>query len=199
MMEALLQWDTSIMHWINQGWSHPILDFIFPLIRNKYFWIPLYVLCISWIMYNHEVRYVLLIFLFLGLSIFAADTISSQLIKKEVQRPRPCHSMQMNPQVIERVACGSGYSFTSSHAANHFCIAAFFISIFGVLMDKWKYLWWLWAIAISIAQVYVGLHYPLDIIGGALLGLVVGFSMGRFCFHKLISMAQKDNLSRPKI
>ena len=199
MMEALLRWDTVAMHWINQGWSHPVLDFIFPLLRNKYFWIPLYVLCISWIIYNHKVRHVLMVLLFLGLSIFAADTISSQLIKYEVQRPRPCQVMNMDPPVIERVVCGSGYSFTSSHAANHFCIAAFFISIFGVVMDRWKYVWWIWASVISIAQVYVGLHYPLDIIGGALLGLIVGISMGRFCFHKLISMSQKENASENQL
>ena len=130
MMEALLQWDKALMHWINSGWSHPILDFIFPLIRNKYFWIPLYVLCIAWIIYNHQVRPVITILLFLGLSIFAADTISSQLIKYNVQRLRPCQEISMEQVVIERVACGSGYSFTSSHAANHFSVAAYFISIF---------------------------------------------------------------------
>lgn len=194
MIEALLAWDTAVMHWINDGWSHPVLDMVFPLLRNKYFWIPLYVLCISWIIYNYRVRYVATIFIFLGLSIFAADTISSQLIKKNVQRPRPCQVVNMEPPVAQLVACGSGYSFTSSHAANHFCIAAFFISIFGVVMDKWKYLWWLWALMISIAQVYVGLHYPLDIIGGGILGIIVGISMGRFCFYKLIAMAKNDTL-----
>lgn len=194
MMEALLQWDTALMHWINYDWSNPVLDIIFPLLRNKYFWIPLYVLCGAWILYNYRVRYVVTIFIFLGLSIFAADTISSQLIKNRVQRPRPCHLMNMDPPVIERVVCGSGYSFTSSHAANHFCIAAFFISIFGVVMDKWKYVWWLWALLISLAQVYVGVHYPLDIMGGALLGIIVGLSMGRFCFYKLLSIAKHDSV-----
>jgi undecaprenyl-diphosphatase len=193
MMEALLQADKAVMHWINQGWSHPVLDFFFPLIRNKYFWLPLYVLCISWVVYNHHVRPVLMILLFLGLSIFAADTISSKLIKENVQRPRPCQVTSMEPAVIERVACGSGFSFTSSHASNHFCVAAFFISIFGPLMDRWKYAWWLWAMLISIAQVYVGVHYPLDILGGALLGIIVGTSMGRFCHHKLTSLARKQN------
>lgn len=183
------------MHWINNSWSHPWADFIFPLLRNKYFWLPLYVLCVAWIVYNHHIKHLLLILLFLGLSIFAADTISSQLIKNQVQRPRPCHEMNMQIPVIERVACGSGYSFTSSHASNHFCIAAFFITIFGSFMGNWKYLWWFWAILISIAQVYVGVHYPLDVIGGAILGLIVGLSMGRFCLSRLQSMALRDNSS----
>lgn len=199
MMEELLKIDTALMHWINEGWSNPVFDFILPLIRNKYFWIPLYVLCLSWIMYNYRIRYIMMIFLFLGLSIFAADTISSQLIKKQIQRPRPCHLQELDPPVILRVECGIGYSFTSSHAANHFCLAAFFISIFGVVMDKWKHLWWLWAGLISLAQVYVGLHYPLDILGGAILGIIVGSSMGRFCFHRLVAMAHQDNLSNTNL
>jgi len=184
-MDTILRWDTAAMHWINEDWSNLFFDFIFPLIRNKFFWIPLYVLCVSWIIYNHHVRQVLLILFFLGLSVFASDTISSKLIKYQVQRLRPCQVLDLSQPVIERVKCGSGYSFPSSHAANHFCVAAYFISIFGVYMCRWKYLWWFWAILISLAQVYVGLHYPLDIFGGAFLGLIVGISMGRFCYYKL--------------
>ena len=123
---------------------------------------------------------------FLALSIFASDTISSRLIKSQVQRSRPCQVMNMDPVVIERVSCGSGFSFPSSHAANHFCMAAFMISLFGKEMRRWKYWWWVWAAMISLAQVYVGIHYPLDILGGAILGIIVGMSMGRYCHQKII-------------
>ncbi len=162
-----------------------MLDFIFPLIRNKYFWIPLYVLCISWIIYNHRVRHVLMILLFLGLSIFATDTISSQLIKYKIQRPRPCQLVNMDPPVIERVACGSGYSFTSSHAANHFCVAAFAVTVFGHYLKRWRYLCWLWALLVGLAQIYVGVHYPLDILGGGILGVLIGIPMGILCKHQM--------------
>jgi undecaprenyl-diphosphatase len=185
MMETLLHWDNLLFHWINYNWGNPVFDVIFPAIRNKFFWFPLYVLVISWIIFNHKARYALLILSFLGLSIFASDTISSRLIKSQVQRPRPCHVLYMNPQVVERVSCGSGFSFPSSHAANHFCMAAFIVSVFGKEMRRWKNWWWVWASLISIAQVYVGIHYPLDIVGGALLGLIVGTSMGRYCHHKI--------------
>jgi len=185
MMETLLHWDTALFHWINSGWSNAALDVIFPAIRNKYFWLPLYVLVIFWIIINHHIRKVLLILSLLGLSIFASDTISSKLIKFQVQRPRPCHILNMDPVVIERVQCGSGYSFPSSHAANHFCLAAFITSIFGDYMRRWKFTWWIWASLIAIAQVYVGIHYPLDILGGAVLGIIVGMSMGKFCYRKI--------------
>ena len=183
MMEAILQLDTALFHWINDGWSNPVLDLILPAVRNKYLWIPLYVFCLSWILFNLSLKQSGYVIFFVIVSIFASDTISSKFIKYQVQRPRPCHEQQMDPPVIQRVSCGSGYSFTSSHAANHFCIAAFFVTVFGAYMRKWKHLWWVWASLVALAQVYVGLHYPLDILGGGLLGTIIGISMGVMCRH----------------
>ncbi|RZL15228.1 MAG: phosphatase PAP2 family protein, partial [Pedobacter sp.] len=74
-----------------------------------------------------------------------------------------------------RVPCGSGYSFPSAHATNHFGIAVFLILVF---YKKWKPilpLGLLWAFSIAFAQVYVGVHYPVDIICGSLLGTLLGF------------------------
>lgn len=185
MMETLLHWDTAIFHWINHGWSNPVFDFLLPAARNKYVWLPLYVFCITWILFNFTLKQATIILLFITVSIFASDTISSSLIKKQVQRPRPCHEQQMIPPVIERVPCGGGYSFTSSHAANHFCLAAFLVTVFGKYMRRWRHIWWAWAAMISIAQVYVGLHYPLDILGGAILGIIIGSSMGIICRQQI--------------
>src|SRR5690349_3874415 len=112
-METLLHWDTALFHWINSGWTNAVFDVIMPFARNKYAWLPLYVLCLSWILFNFSTKHVGYIFLFITVSIFASDTISSKLIKYQVMRPRPCHEQRMEPQMILRVNCGSGYSFTS--------------------------------------------------------------------------------------
>jgi len=181
MMPTVLQWDTAVMHWINSGWSNAFFDWLMPALRNKYLWLPLYVFCFGWILFNFTPRQSLYAILFAILGVFAADTISSKLIKNTVQRPRPCQVSSL--EVIQRVSCGSGFSFTSSHAANHFCVAAFAIAVFGHYMRRWKHLWWVWAFLVSVSQVYVGLHYPLDIIGGALLGIIIGMSMGTIGKH----------------
>lgn len=185
MMETILQWDSTLFQAINHGWSSNILDFLLPAARNKYIWIPLYVLAISWIIFNFTVKQWIYIFVFIALAIFASDTISSELIKKKVKRPRPCAELSMEPAAIQRIHCGGGYSFTSSHATNHFCIAAFMVVLFGPYMKRWKYLWWIWAAIVSIAQVYVGAHYPLDIFFGALLGGMIGASLGVLCKHRV--------------
>jgi undecaprenyl-diphosphatase len=72
------------------------------------------------------------------------------------------------------VGCGSGYSFISSHAANHFGLAIIIGSIFK---SKWTWVkptLVIWAAVICYAQVYVGVHYPLDVIGGAIIGILIG-------------------------
>jgi undecaprenyl-diphosphatase len=181
MMHTVLQWDTAIMHWINSGWSNAFFDWLMPALRNKYLWLPLYIFCLAWLLFNFTSKQSLYAIGFAILAVFAADTISSKLIKNTVQRPRPCQVSSL--EVIQRVSCGSGYSFTSSHAANHFCVAAFMVTVFGHFMKRWRHLWWLWAFLVSISQVYVGLHYPLDILGGAVLGIVVGLSMGTIAKH----------------
>jgi len=183
MMHTVLQWDTAIMHWINSGWSNAFFDWLMPALRNKFLWLPLYIFSLAWILFNFTKKQSLYAVLFAILAVFAADTISSKLIKFAVRRERPCQVSTL--EVIQRVSCGTGFSFPSSHAANHFCVAAFVITVFGQFMGKWKHLWWLWAFMISIAQVYVGLHYPLDILGGAVLGVVIGLSMGTICKHQM--------------
>jgi undecaprenyl-diphosphatase len=83
--------------------------------------------------------------------------------------------MAMAEHIQVRVACGGGYSFTSSHAANHFGVAIFLIGAFG-LLGAWQQKALLgWAGLIAFSQVYVGVHYPLDVFGGALLGSLLGW------------------------
>jgi undecaprenyl-diphosphatase len=71
-------------------------------------------------------------------------------------------------------------SFTSSHAANHFGLAMFSFLTLRPQIGKWAWLFFLWAAAIGYAQVYVGVHYPTDIIGGAVLGMLAGLLSGGF-------------------
>ncbi|MBK8556199.1 MAG: phosphatase PAP2 family protein [Lewinellaceae bacterium] len=85
----------------------------------------------------------------------------------------------MTEVVIRRVSCGGGYSFTSSHAANHFAVAVFLAAVFGGLSRWLRPGLLLWAAVISFAQVYVGVHYPGDVLAGALLGAIIGWGIYR--------------------
>lgn len=169
-MEILLKLDESLFCLINQGMSSNLLDSILVPLRHKLFWIPIYLFLIIFIYLNYlKSRW--LIFAFVAVCIFSSDFASSKLIKNSVKRPRPCHVEKLD--TIHRIPCSNGYSFTSSHATNHFAISSFLFMIFGFWNRRWLFL--LWAGIIGFAQIYVGVHYPFDVIIGAFLGMGIGF------------------------
>jgi membrane-associated phospholipid phosphatase len=126
---------------------------------------------------------------FFLLSFALSDYISASLIKPFFHRPRPCNNPELADAVRILVPCGSGYSFPSTHAANHFCLGMFAAV---TLSRRVRWIWvicLLWATIVSYAQVYVGVHYPLDVTCGGLLGIAIGASTGRI-FNKRYDLAQ---------
>jgi undecaprenyl-diphosphatase len=124
--------------------------------------------------------------LFIILSIITValtDSIAAQVMKPLFGRLRPCHDPEMQVLLRNLVGCGGLYSMPSNHAANHFGLAAFwYFSIRNINGGKWRWLW-LWAALICYAQVYVGKHYPFDILVGAVFGTLVGWGMARLFIH----------------
>ena len=171
-MTDLLHLDQQIFHLINSGCSNPFFDYILPILRNKYTWFPFYIFIISFLIINFQKKG-LYIILALILTVGIADVTSSHLIKKSVQRLRPCKVLEQPNEINLLTRCGSGYSFPSSHAANHFAMAVFLSLIFSKIYKWVKYPLLLWATAISFSQIYVGVHYPVDVICGAVLGSII--------------------------
>jgi membrane-associated phospholipid phosphatase len=177
MLEALLQFDQSLFQLLNNTWHSTIQDWLLPPIRNKYFWIPAYLLLAGWFLIRFKLRGLLAI-LTLVLTIAITDTVSHRVIKKSVKRPRPCKTFDP-PEIRELIPCGSGYSFTSNHATNHFALATCLFLLIGHRWGRWRWPLFVWAGLIAYAQVYVGVHYPLDVLAGATLGILIGYIMGR--------------------
>lgn len=179
MLEKL---DISLFNFINQGLSSDVLDYILVPIRYEKLWIPFYLFILAFLIFNLH-KYRLFSIVFILATIGSADIVSSHIIKPLIERPRPCHQNSGMENVKLRVRCGSGFSFTSSHATNHFATATILFLVFGGRRKKWMYLLFLWAAAISFAQVYVGVHYPIDIFCGSLLGMSIGF-LGYILYEK---------------
>jgi len=177
MLDTLIHFDQQLFFAINHGLSNPFFDWLMPLLRNKYFWSPLYLFLIIYFIRKYG-RTGLLIIVFMGLTFAITDAVNSRFIKAAAERLRPCNDPDIKSQVISLVDCGTGYSFPSSHAANHFGLAMFLILVF---YHKWKGILpvgLIWAASISFAQVYVGVHYPLDVIAGTILGCITGYLTG---------------------
>ncbi|MFQ5447037.1 MAG: phosphatase PAP2 family protein [Saprospiraceae bacterium] len=171
-MTELLQWDEQVFHLINCGWHNPFFDAVLPLLRNKYTWFPLYLFLLSFLLLNFKKQGIYWL-IALALTVGITDAVSSHLIKKNVKRARPCKVYDAPADIHLLVHCGSGYSFPSSHAANHFGIAVFLCLTLGRVFRRIKIPLLLWAASIGFAQVYVGVHYPLDVVAGSVLGCLL--------------------------
>jgi undecaprenyl-diphosphatase len=119
-----------------------------------------------------------------------ADMIGARVFKAGFERLRPCQDPGFMDQVrLLLKGCSGSYSFTSNHAANHFGIATFISVTFYPFFGRRIYFWYLWALLVAYSQVYVGVHYPLDILGGAALGTVSGLCTAKLFNAKWGSFA----------
>jgi len=178
MIDQLVQFDRDLFFAINNGLSNGFFDWLMPILRDRYTWVLLYLSIIVFSIKNYGKQGFIMI-LFLVMTFGISDFISSSVIKPNVQRLRPCNETEIKTKVNNLVDCGTGYSFPSSHATNHFAIAVFLIMMF---YHKWKVILpigILWAASISFAQIYVGVHYPIDILTGGLLGSSIGLGMSK--------------------
>jgi undecaprenyl-diphosphatase len=185
-LDILRQADLALFHWINSGWSCGLLDAVMPLLRERLMWAPFYLFVLVFSVLNYGRKGWMLLGLLL-LCFAITDFSSSSILKKQVKRLRPCNDPVLVESMQVRVPCGSGYSFTSSHAANHFAVALFLIGVFGHF-NRWiRPALLVWAASIALAQVYVGVHFPGDVLAGGLLGSLIGWSGARVCmkFNRL--------------
>ena len=190
----LFQKVLRIDHWlftkINQQWTNSFFDSVLPFLRQQEIWYPFYLFLLVFITINFG-RNGWWWALSVVMTFAVSDLISSWVIKALVFRYRPCRSPLIADQVRTLVNyCPQSSSFTSSHACNHFA-AAVFIFITLKQTGNWWWLLFLWAFFISYAQVYVGVHYPLDVTCGALLGCGIGYAMNTFFQKQFGSLSLK--------
>ena len=177
VVENFFRWvthaDALLFVKINQGWTSPFGDRIFPVLREPGTWIPMYVFLFFFAMLNMGKTWWAWVIFFIG-TVGLTDQCSL-FIKNSVHRIRPCNNSLRFPQLrLLLDHCPGAFSFTSSHAANHFGMAVFVMLSTGRLLGKWRYLFLAWAVCISYAQVYVGAHYPTDVFAGGLTGALLG-------------------------
>jgi len=169
----LIAADEKLFHFVNQTLANPVFDWLMPPLTdwNKYpggiaiflaLWIALM------IRGGKKGRIVGLLIVPL---ILASDQLSSSLLKEWFHRPRPCHEVDgltAVRQIRLLVPCGSGFSFPSSHAVNNVAFAAFVAYYYR----RWSWLLFLYAFLMCLSRVVVGVHYPSDVAGGAVVGFL---------------------------
>lgn len=184
MLEYLKELDTRILLLVN-GANSSFFDFIMYWLSDKLIWIPLYVFLI-WRLYRSYGKKIWIILLFAAFAIILSDWGSVQVFKNTVQRLRPCHEPALEGLLhLVNGKCGGQYGFISSHAANTFGLALYCLPFFKDTNKKWLvYFLVIWATIVSFSRIYLGVHYPGDVLAGAIWGCLAGTAMalcaGRF-------------------
>jgi len=182
--QKILHLDYALALKINRDWTSPLFDTVALFIREASFWVPLYLFLLLFITLNFGRQGFWLAVGALSL-VAVSDLISSHVVKELLYRPRPCRDEFMGHQIrFLAKTCGLNGSFTSSHATNHFAIATYLYLTLRKISPYWG-IGFLWAALISYAQVYVGVHYPADVLGGAILGSCLGYVFARVFDHQI--------------
>ena len=182
MQSIITNIDHFLFAFLNQSLSNPIFDSILPTLRNKWTWTPLYLFIVVFFIYKYKLKslYVILCAI---ISVILADYLSAGVIKPWIQRPRPCNTPVVKESLNLLLDCRNSFSFVSSHACNHFSMAIFFSSMLKNRSNSRPItsLFLAWAGIISFAQIYVGVHFPTDILVGAVLGSMIGWIVVKLC------------------
>lgn len=173
-MDKLIELDRWLFLKLNRDATHSILDTLMPLVRQPLVWIPLYLFLFIFFIINFPKKMFMWLAA-LGTTVAVSDFLSSWVIKPMFGRLRPCNDSELADKInLLASYCGQNGSFTSSHATNHFAIATFLFITMKNVWGSYNYLFFFWAIMIGYAQIYVGVHFPADILGGFFLGWIIG-------------------------
>ncbi len=184
MLETLLHWDHSLFIFLN-GFHTEFLDPVMYFLTQTKPWIPLYIFLsyLIWKVYGKSCWWA---FIAIGLAILFADQFTSTFMKPYFERMRPCYDPDFSDIIHHYGNCSSKYGFASSHAANSFAIATLMYLLLKVHIPQIKWLF-LWAAFFSYTRIYLGVHFPGDILVGAIVGAISGFiayHIALFIFEK---------------
>ncbi len=168
MLDIIIEFDLWLFHLINTGLANSVFDSLMPFITEAKHWFLLYLFG-GFLLVRSGRKGVFILFLLIITAVLS-DQINSNILKDYFGRIRPCHTLD---DLRLLVNCGMGKSFPSSHAANSFAAAVVLIHFFR----PYRWLFLTIAILIAFSRVYVGVHYPMDVIAGAAVGFIVGYAV----------------------
>ena len=172
-MDVLVSWDKALFLWLN-GMGTEIFDSFWMLLTNRGSNISLYLFLWLLFGYKYSWKAALYLLVFSGLLILCTDQLTN-LFKNTVARPRPCFDEEIMSFVrLVKSNCGSRFGFFSGHASNSFALAVFYGLLYKPKAQWLLYLLLIVALFIAYSRIYIGVHYPLDIVAGSVVGSLFG-------------------------
>jgi undecaprenyl-diphosphatase len=167
--------DQQLFLYLNSAHT-PFWDGVMHFLSMTSVWIPLYLGILTYLGMTYKRKFLIIIF-FLIIAVALADQ-TALLIKNTVERLRPCHEPALQGLVhTVNGECGGMFGFVSSHAANSFNVAL--VSLLFIRKKWYSVSILIWAAAIGYSRIYLGVHYPFDVICGAILGACIGSGVYR--------------------
>jgi undecaprenyl-diphosphatase len=190
-LQKIEELDRELFITINRRWANSLFDEVMPFLRQSVYWAPVYLFVLAFILINFRVKGGWWAVFFLC-TVALTDMTGTYIFKHNFERLRPCADAELHTHIrLLLKQCSGGYSFISNHAANHFGMAVFFIITLRRVLGRWVWAALLWAASIAYAQVYVGVHYPADVLAGAIVGTAIGMVTGK-TFNKHFRFAIFD-------
>ena len=188
MLDLILEYDHKLFLWLN-NLGNESFDWFWMLMTNKLFNFFIYSIALIYLLKKTDIKslisMIMTLSLFLSILILISDQ-TSNLFKNFFERLRPCHDEQIfNSMRLVKDGCGGLYSFFSAHASNSFALASFFFFVYYKIIQRKIILFFVLASLVSYSRVYIGVHYPLDIITGSVFGFVSGFILFKFWVFSL--------------
>jgi undecaprenyl-diphosphatase len=186
ILQRLIEFDQALFLFLNDFHS-PEWDTVFSLISAKLIWVPLYLFIYFRLLKTYGFAQWWTLLLAIGLTIFLSDFVASGVFKPFFQRLRPCYEPHLEAWVHVPDGCGGRYGFASSHASNAFATAMFAYLSMGRLGQFWRKAWinwkllFAWAALVSYSRIYLGVHYPADLLMGGIIGVTAAY-IGHYFF-----------------
>ena len=187
-MELLYSIDLGIFYFFNHTISTGFLDKFFSIITDVNKWYIAYFILLG-IAFFKGGRLGKIAVIGLILLIVVTDQTGYRILKEYFMRLRPCIALS---DAITPVGCSGGYSFPSNHALNNFAAAVFLMRLF----PNYKWIFLVVASLVSISRIYLGVHYPSDVIGGALIGSAFGYLFSILALKVNQHFVKKDELKQ---
>jgi undecaprenyl-diphosphatase len=186
-MEFLYSFDLAIFYLFNHTISTGFLDKFFSIITDVNKWYIAYLILLGIAFFKGGLRGKIAV-ISLIILIIVTDQTGYRFLKELFERVRPCNALS---DVITPVGCAGGFSFPSNHALNNFAAAVFLLRLF----PKYKWIFLITATLVSISRIYLGVHYPSDVLGGALIGSAFGYLFSVIALNIENYITSKKNIS----
>lgn len=170
-MEEIILEDKKVFLYLNNLGDTPF-DQFWILISGTFIWIPLYIIFCYFLYKNFKLKSLLYILLFVAIGVTVSDQLAG-VFKYGVARLRPCHDPGLQ-SYMRAVKCGGKFGFYSAHASNTFFLASYLSFLLKDKLKWFPYVIFVWALIVSYSRIYLGVHFPIDILVGAFVGILLG-------------------------